>query len=152
MTTCVAPPLFLSHSALALCLLCRALLFVFSIGLPGYLQVLDAVSRMSIEQKVGQMTQIDVTSVVSYIGDCPTGFLWEDSANCQVSRAPLGRRTLGALPTSHLQTATCIREHMLLSAAPRPEHSSAPVCSQRDGHATGAPPAVRLAGHPSAAA
>ena len=45
--------------------------------------VLDAVSRMSIEQKVGQMTQIDVTAIVSYIGDCPTGFLWEDSANCQ---------------------------------------------------------------------
>jgi len=45
--------------------------------------VRDAVSRMSIEQKVGQMTQIDVTAIVSYVGDCPTGFLWEDRVNCQ---------------------------------------------------------------------
>jgi hypothetical protein len=52
-------------------------------------QVLDAVSRMSIEQKVGQMTQIDVSAVVSYVGECRTGFLWEDSLSCQVPRGCL---------------------------------------------------------------
>lgn len=44
---------------------------------------------MTIEQKVGQMTQIDVTAVVSYVGDCPTGFLWEDALSCQVPRGCL---------------------------------------------------------------
>ena len=45
--------------------------------------VREAVSAMSIEQKVGQMTQIDISQVVSYTGNCKGGFLWADRRSCQ---------------------------------------------------------------------
>ena len=45
--------------------------------------VLELLSRMSLKQKVGQMTQIDVTQLVSYTGSCRTNSLWEDPVNCQ---------------------------------------------------------------------
>ena len=45
--------------------------------------VLRLLSGMSLKQKVGQMTQIDVTQLVSYTGSCRTNSLWEDPVNCQ---------------------------------------------------------------------
>ena len=45
--------------------------------------VLRLLSGMSLRQKVGQMTQIDVTQLVSYTGSCRTNSLWEDPVNCQ---------------------------------------------------------------------
>ena len=44
--------------------------------------VLAMLSHMSLEQKVGQMTQIDVTMLVSFTGDCGS-FHWEDPSSCQ---------------------------------------------------------------------
>ena len=44
--------------------------------------VLELLSRMSLKQKVGQMTQIDVTMLVSFTGDCGS-FHWEDPSSCQ---------------------------------------------------------------------
>lgn len=44
--------------------------------------VLSLLSGMSLKQKVGQMTQIDVTQLVSYTGSCPPTPL-EDPVNCQ---------------------------------------------------------------------
>ena len=45
--------------------------------------VLRLLSGMSLKQKVGQMTQIDVTQLVSFTGSCRTNSLWEDPVNCQ---------------------------------------------------------------------
>ena len=45
--------------------------------------VLELLSRMSLEEKVGQMTQVDVTQFVSYTGQCSSSSFWEDPDNCQ---------------------------------------------------------------------